>query len=315
MHVEAAETHANLSRAYRRDGRLDEAEQHIRAALAIDAAALPPDHWRRSNHVNALMMVQLQRRDFPAALVSAEESLRIDRVAYGDDGEHPEVANDLNSVGMMSALVEDFPRAVTPLRESLALSEAKYGPEHFETAVTRANYGVVLARSGQVAAGEAEITHAIDSLEKAAERDPDEEAATWEKLARVRLDRGDIAAAMPAIDRVDALLAGMTPPESYWDGRAAALRAEAALKSGHPEEALPLLETARAAIRASANGDRVLAIEIPLLLANAALALGRRDDAIATAKDALAALAALPHPPHRLTALAEPLAPIATAGR
>jgi serine/threonine-protein kinase len=314
-HVEMAETHANLSRAYRRDGRLDEAEQHIRAALAIDAAALPPDHWRRSNHVNALMMVQLQKRDFPAALGSAEESLRIDRIAYGDDGEHPEVANDLNSVGMLSALAEDFAGAVAPLRESLALCETKYGPEHYETAVTRANYGVVLARSGHVADGEAEIGHAIASLEKSAERDPDEEAATWEKLARIRLDRSDAKAALIAIDRIDALLATMTPPSSYWDGRAAALRADAWLKSGRAADALALLEPARRAIEASAHPDRVLAVEVPLLQANAALALGRREEAASVAKTALAALAVLQNPPHRLDALAEPLAPLATAER
>src|SRR5690606_22088389 len=44
-HLSVAATHADLSRAYRRAGRIDDAERQIRAALAIDAAVLPEDDW------------------------------------------------------------------------------------------------------------------------------------------------------------------------------------------------------------------------------------------------------------------------------
>ena len=53
---------------------------------------------------------------------------------------------------MVHALLEDFPAAVAPLRESLDRTVRKFGPEHFEAAVTRSNYGVVLAHAGDVAA-------------------------------------------------------------------------------------------------------------------------------------------------------------------
>ena len=313
-HVDVASAHADLSRAYRRDGRLDEAERHIRAALAIDDAVLPQGHWRRSNHLNALMMVQIQRRDYRAALDSANASLAIDRVAYGD-ADHPEPANDLNSIGMLNALLEDFPAAIAPLRESLDRTERKFGPEHFESAVTRANLGVVLAHAGDVAAGEAEIEHAIRSLESAAEPDLDEQAATWEKLARGRLDRTDAAGALSAIDHIDALLAKIGTPGAYWDGRAATLRATALLQQGNAAEALRLLDGAAAALQQSHNADAVLSIEVPLLQANAAIALAQQDDARRHAQAALPALAALPNPPHRLVALATPLQGLAAESR
>ncbi len=304
MHVDVAESHADLSRAYRRAGRLDDAERHIRAALAVDAAVLPAEHWRHSNHLNALMMVELQKRDYRAALATATESLRIDRIIYAD-GDHPDVANDLNSVGMLHALLEDWPAAVPPIKEALDRSVAKFGAESFDAAVTRSNYGVVLAHAGEVAAGEAELDHAIGTLEAASEPDLDEQAATWEKLARVRLDRGDAAGALTAIDRIDALLAKTNPPGAYWDGRAGALRASALLMLGRATDARPVLDAASAELAQSKNPDAVLRVELPLLDANARLAAGERDDARErAARDALAALA---NPPQRLVALANRL--------
>jgi len=307
-HASVASVHADLSRAYRRDGRHADAERAIRAALAIDDAVLPKEHWSRANHLNALMMVLLQQRDYRAALDAAVETLRIERAVYGDV--HPETANDLNSVGMLNALLEDFPAAVAPLRESLEHSIAAYGVEHYQTAVTRANYGVVLARSGDVAAGEAEIRHAIASFEAASEPDLDEQAATWEKLARLQVDRGD-AAASASLDRLDALLARMSAADAYWDGRAAMLRATALLRRGDAAQAARLLDAAAAALQRSTNADAVLRVEVPLLQATAASAIGDGAAARGFASSGLAALAALRNPPHRLEALAAPLRDLA----
>jgi serine/threonine-protein kinase len=304
-HIRLAEAHADLSRVYRRLGQLDEGEKHARAALAIDDGVLPKEHWKRANHLNALMMAQLAKRDYAGALASAEETLRIERTIYAGE-QHPEIANDLNSVGMMHALLEDFAGAREPVREALAQSVAVFGAEHFETAVTRSNYGVVLAQSGDVAGGEAELMHAIATLEAMSDPDYDEQAATWEKLARVRLDRNDTTGALPAIDRIDALLAKLDPPGAYWDGRAGALRAAALLQQNKPDDALRVLDRAAAEIAASKNPDAVLRVEIPLLQANAARAASRDDDARRYADAGRAGLAALANPPHRLVALAAP---------
>ncbi len=208
---------------------------------------------------------------------------------------------------MVHALLEDWPAAVAPLREALERSVAKFGAESFDAAVTRSNYGVVLAHAGDVAGGEAELMHAIATLEAASEPDLDEQAATWEKLARVRLDRGDAAGALTAIDRVDALLAKMGTPAAYWDGRAGALRANALLALGRAADARPVLDAAMAALAQSKNPDAVLRVEVPLLDANARLALGARDEAREHA--AREALAGLPNPPRRLIALAARLDP------
>jgi len=163
----------------------------------------------------------------------------------------------------------------------------------------------VLAHGGDAAAGEAELSHAIATLQAASEPDPDEEAATWEKLARARLDRGDAAGALTAIDRIDALLAKMHPPGAYWDGRAGALRATAYLMLGRAGDARPVLDAASAQLAQSKNPDAVLRVELPLLDANARRALAERDDA--RERDARDALAGLANPPQRLRTLASRL--------
>jgi serine/threonine-protein kinase len=307
-HVSVAATHADLSRAYRRAGKTADAERHIRAALAIDAAVLPVDDWRTANHLNALMMVLLVQRDYPAALAAARETLRINRVVHG--GDHPETANDLNSVGMLHAQLEQWPAALVPLRDSLALSEARYGADHYETAVVRANYGVVLARAGDVAGGESEVLRALASLEADPEPDLDEQAATLEKLARLRLVRGAPDTVAALVTHIDALLARMRGrPGTYWEGRSTILHATALLQQGQPAQAMELLDTAAAALQRSAHPDPVLGVEVPLLQASAGRALGDTAAAERHAQVGMAALATLRHPPGRLTELANSLRP------
>jgi eukaryotic-like serine/threonine-protein kinase len=305
QHLLVAATQAELSRAYRRAGRLDDADREIRAALAIDALILPKDDWRRANHLNALMMIQLQRRDYRNALETATETLRINRIAHGND--HPETANDLNNVGMVNGQLEDYASAVAPLYESLVLTEARFGAEHFETAVTRANYGVMLARSGKSTAGQAEIRHAIASLEGAVEPDFDEQAATYEKLARLQLDNNDANAALSAIDHIDALLKKIGNPATYWDGRATTLRAIALIELGQPAKAQPLLAEARAELAHSENADELLSVEVPLLQASVAQSLGNQESAQSDAEEGLKRFDALASPPSRLTKLAASL--------
>ncbi|MEO7916659.1 MAG: protein kinase, partial [Dokdonella sp.] len=155
VHLHVANSEAALSRAYRRHGDVAAAEQHIRTALAVDTQILPKDDWRHANHLNALMMIQYGNRDFRRALENANEGLRINRIANGDN--HPETANDLNSVGMLNLQLGNYKDALHPLRESLMLSVANQGPQNFDTAVAHANYGVALGGVGRFKEGEAEI--------------------------------------------------------------------------------------------------------------------------------------------------------------
>ncbi len=299
QHIKVATAHAGASRAYRRVGDYEAAEKHIRAALAIDALVLPKDDWRHANHLNALMMLARTKRDYGTALDAANEGLRINRIAYGNDS--PEIANDLANLGKLQLSLEHPAAAVPPLREALELIQAKFGTEHYTTAIARADFGMALAQSGDAAAGEAEIHHAIASIEQAAEPDFDAQAMMWESLARLSLDRRDAAAAVPSIDRIDALLAKIPAPSTYWNGRSAALRATALIEQAQAAQAVPLLETAAVALAKAKDADAVLSVEVPLLRATAARMVGDSAGMQSFGADGLARLAKLPAPPGRLT--------------
>ncbi len=308
QHITLASSHAALSRVWRRAGRPDDAEREIRAALAMDAVTLPKDDWRIANHLNALTMILFAKRDFAAALDAAQEGLRINRIAHGQDD--LETANNLNNVGMLNARMENYAAAVPPLREALGLVTAKFGAEHYETAVTRANYGVALAHAGDWAAGEAEVRHAIASLDAAQEPDLDEIATTNEKLLRLKLDHHEPEAALPILDRIDALLARMKKPESYWEGRSALLRGAVFADMNDAARALPLLKAADDALNRSKKPDEQLRIETSLLLAKVLQANGDAAGAQRSAAEGLAQLAALRNPPLRLQQLGDELSPL-----
>ena len=301
QHINTATARASISRAYRRAGRLAEAEAEIRAALAIDQATLPGDDWRRARHLNALVMVLLQQREYPAALEAAQESLRINRIAHGED--HPETANDLNNVGMLHARMSDYSSAVPILKESLMRTERKFGAEHYETAVTRANHGYALAMSGHQAEGGIELRHALASLQAEAELSMEDMARTLEKLIRAELHSGDLRAAREWLDRLEANLARLDDTE--WKVRSQVLRSTVYLRSGLLEQAQPLLADAETALRNAAGHDLELRCEIPLLQAVVAAGQGKPAEARRFAQSGLDEIAGLKHPPSRLLEIAD----------
>jgi eukaryotic-like serine/threonine-protein kinase len=306
-HMSVATAHANLSRSYRQAGNLSAAEQHIQAALDIDDAVLTANDWRRALHLNAKVMILRQHRDFEGALDAMTESLRINRIALGDD--HPYVANDLLAIGTFRVRLGDYKGAIEPLRESLKVVEAAKGPAHIQTAITRGAYGEALAGAGDAKTAESEMQRALAALEADPKHDIHEQALIWEYRARLRLDRGELAPALSAIAEIDRLLSGMPKPKPYWDGRLATLRAGAMIAKGDVSAALELLDTADAALQVSADKDIELHTEVQLLRALAAQRSNDRESASRGTEAALQAMSALRNPPVRLITIANSLRP------
>ncbi|MEP7042274.1 MAG: serine/threonine-protein kinase [Dokdonella sp.] len=305
QHAAIAAIDVDLSRAYRRTGELDRAEASARAALAIDRVVYTKDDWRTASHLNALMMVLKERRDYRAMLETAIETLRIHRNTLGE--EHPETVNSLNSVGMSYVLLEDYADALAPLQESLRLTAQKFGPEHWESAVVRGNYGYALGKAGQPVASDIELDHAVASFAALADPDPDGLATVLEKRVRVALDRGDVATALSHIERMEGALGQLKSQDAYWDGRVSTLLGRALLDSRRTADATRSLEAGRAALELSQHPDAALQVENTLLRAAGAQALGDHENAGRLAAEGRRALGALLNPPTRLVALASSL--------
>jgi eukaryotic-like serine/threonine-protein kinase len=305
-HAEVADVEASLSRAYRRSGSLDRAEEHARRAVAIDRKVYTSDHWRSALHLNALSILLNMRRAFPEMLAVASEGLRIQRATLGDT--HPSTLNSLQNVGWAHVQMEEFAAAVPPLRESLAGKNVQYGPEDGQTVMTRATLGRALAASGHAAEGKAEMDHAIASAEGLADPDHNLLGESLEKRIRAALDLGEPAQALPLLDRLAAVVAKLPGTDHYWTGRVDAFRGEALLALNRTDEAVAALDAAARALATSPAPDAVLSVEVPLRLAAAAQARGEEERSRALARDGRARLSALPHPPARLTRLAQLLA-------
>ncbi|QBB70525.1 serine/threonine protein kinase [Pseudolysobacter antarcticus] len=303
QHLKVASAHSGLSRIYRLSGDLAQAEEHIKAALAIDEKVLSKDDWRRANHLNALMMVQRAQRNFQGALETASETLRIDKLAYGED--QPETANDLNNVGMFNVLLGKLPAAIDALHASLMAFEKKYGAEYPKTSITRASYGAALAASGDSVNGEAELRHAIKSQENEKEPDIELQIDLQGMLARLKLDKNDPKSALAIVDSIDALIAKQAKPDPGRNANTAVWRATALLQLEQFDQAQQSLATAETQLKLAVHPDPEMQIEVPLLQAIVATKLG---DNIAAKNYAAAGqnlLAAMRNPPSRLGRLVQ----------
>lgn len=301
-HISVATAHATLSRAYRRAGNLEAAQQHILAALDIDKAVLPTDDWRVSRHLNALVVLRAEQRDFTAALDAAREALRIDRIAYGE--EHARVFDDLATIGSVALKAEDYAQALPPLSEWIRHASDSSGKTSADAAGTRIDYAIALAHNGQREAGIEELWRAIAMFESASDSTAGERAGVFLKLAALRLDFDAPADALAAIDKADANLATASSAErAVLSEQAATLRARACLQAGRPADARAALDQAST----HALVDPVARAEAPLLSAQATLQLHDVDAATHFSALGHASLATLRHPPARLVLLASSL--------
>jgi serine/threonine-protein kinase len=301
QHWRVAVVHDSLSRVQRRLGDLDTAEAHARSALAIDDAVLDHDDWRRSAHLNALLMVLRARHDYAAAVEVARETLRTNRIAFGE--ENTKTLREASNLGSL-LMGLDRPGEAWPVLQQVADAfRRSAGPLAFESASARANAGLALGMSGQVDAGIAELRGAIADFEAMPKPEHDGHAEACESLADLALARDRVADALGMPECIERELAAIEHPDDYWIGRADLLRAELALRRGNARAALEHLDAA-AAVNTSASPDLVLQIEWSLLRARAHHLVGDEAAAAAALAEGRGRMAALKYTPERLRELA-----------
>ena len=178
-HIETADTMETLSRAYRRTGHLERAEELARSALAIVQASVPDPHQRRASALDTLMQVLIDSRKLDEAVALGLRVVAIDEAVRGPS--HPNLATDQNTLGFTYMLQGDYAQAAQRFRTALAISEGIPDNQR-RSAIYRADLGYSTGLNGDAQAGIRLIREAMDTFRSQPEIDYSELTSALEKL-------------------------------------------------------------------------------------------------------------------------------------
>ncbi|MEJ3747304.1 BTAD domain-containing putative transcriptional regulator [Actinomycetes bacterium KLBMP 9797] len=194
----------NLARACFRQGKLPEADRHLRRALVLYAEAGDPI-GEAHTHGNLSWVLEQQGR--PAdALIHAQRALGL----YKDAGDKTMLANALNTVGWLSALSGEHERALEHCEQALALLQAS--GDRFGEASTWDSLGYIHHQRGDHERAAAAYRDALDIFREVGDRT--NEARTLARLGDARRDAGRKADAEHAWRRAAAIFDELGHPEA-----------------------------------------------------------------------------------------------------
>ncbi len=148
LHPQYSAALGNLGNTYADLGRLDEAEVHLREALAIDRQVLTEeDGADLAITLNNLGSLLADQDRFAEAIELHRESLALRRRFHGEPS--PAVLVSLNNLGFAQSGLGDDEAAERTLRDALRDSELIYGDAHPQTAIAWANLAAPLRKLGR----------------------------------------------------------------------------------------------------------------------------------------------------------------------
>lgn len=199
--VLAAMSHLTIANCLVFKARLDEAEPHIRSALAAFEAN--PNHPEQSLAKACEMLGNLRERR--GDLVEAEElyqrALQL-RTQQSPDSYDLAFSDSLNSLASIRRGRGDLQGAEQLLRQSLAIRERLLDAGHPTILQSLNNLAVVLKSQGNLAAAEALYERALAELKQRVPDDHPDVLIFTSNLAACRMALGDPAAAVPLFRRV-----------------------------------------------------------------------------------------------------------------
>jgi tetratricopeptide (TPR) repeat protein len=168
-------------------------------ALAIDEAALGPDHLNvaiRLNNLGELLRVQ---GDLDGAKSLLERAVAIVESALGLD--HPDLAINLNNLGNVLQEQGDLDGAKALYERALEISETTLGPDHPNVAIRLTNLGNVLRKQGDLAGAISLYKRALAIDEAALGSDHPQVAIISNNLGNVLIEQGDHTGAKALLER------------------------------------------------------------------------------------------------------------------
>jgi tetratricopeptide (TPR) repeat protein len=149
-----------LGMALSNQGKLPEAEQQLRAALAMQLKLFGEVHGEVARTIEDLGQVVDQRGDLKAAIPLMQKALAIQRQLRGSEP-HPELAEAINNLAFVYEENSDHNDAEKLFREGLAMNRRLLGEKHKEIATGLSNLGYVLQEKGDLPRAEATFRQAL----------------------------------------------------------------------------------------------------------------------------------------------------------
>jgi len=328
----SARLHTNLGSLYQLEGKVPEALDHFRRALAIDEKLYGPEGADTLADLNNLgTALYSQGSDdavgyYQRALAGYEKTLgalhpsvalvldnlassllamgRIEEaradyqralaIAQKELGEkHPEVARAHNNLGVALRHLGRYEEARAQHERALAIYEQTLGPDHPDVAQALKSLGVVLYRQRHFRDALAMHQRALAIQEKALGPESSLVGASLEEAAFVMLELHQYADALARFSRALAIFEKAYGREHIYLATSLVGTGRAQIGLARPERALAPLERALAIARAEKTPDSLLLAQIWFAQAQALAAAGRdRARARELAEQARAAFAA-----------------------
>jgi eukaryotic-like serine/threonine-protein kinase len=274
-------TRSSYASALAKEGNPEVALAELRALLRQQIEILGKDHQDVASALSRMADASLRLGDPASALASYTEVFRI-RSAKAADKPTGHVGRARVYLGDALANAHRYDEALAEYREATATLSAALGADNEYARVARSGVGLALAKLGRLDEADAIFAKLLEQ--------PFSEPRL-EGMFKVSL--GQLRSAEGRHDEALALL--RVAPDFYTDApnerpRALALASlgYAMVAAGRAEEALGVLQEARTLLlKDQRNGSPDLA-DIALNMARAQLALGRADQAVPLAEDAVA---------------------------
>jgi len=190
---------SNAGLARDAQGKLAEAEQLTREALAIAEKAQPRNDFRVAVSMNNLAAMLASQNRIDEAIAWQQQSLAIQSRLFGKT--HSSVASGLHNLGSMYADLDRLSDAESAFRQSLETKLRVYGADHEQVAVTSRQLANVVKEFGRLDEAAELIERACEIEQEQLGEDHPRLAISLNDLALVYSDQGEPEEAVKALLR------------------------------------------------------------------------------------------------------------------
>jgi Tfp pilus assembly protein PilF len=189
-HTSTLDTVNNLGLLYCDQGKLNEAEEMFRRALAGRKKALGPDHTSTLGTVNNLGLLYCDQGKLDVAEEMFRRALAGREKALGPD--HTSTLGTVNNLGLLCCDQGKLDVAEEVFRRALAGREKALGPDHTSTLDTVNNLGLLYRNQGKLGMAEEMFRRALAGREKALGPDHTSTLGTVNNLGLLYCNQGKL---------------------------------------------------------------------------------------------------------------------------